>query len=379
MGSDVKGIAILGSTGSIGRQTLDVVRAFPQQFSVVGLAGWRNVELLREQVEEFRPAMVFCEDSTNGAAFPEFNGATNTPMEEMVCHPQVDLAVVATVGTSGLLPTLAALNAGKAVALASKETIVMAGAIIAKKASESGKILPVDSEPSAIWQCLQGDDQDVSRLIITASGGAFRDRPLEELAGVTPEEALRHPTWSMGKKITVDSATLMNKAFEVMESHWLFSVPWDRIDVVVHPQSIVHSLVEFNDGSVKAQLARPDMRLPLQYALFYPRRMANRWGPDLDITRLGSLDFGPLDHERYPGFNIALDAARAGGTYPAALCAADNVAVDLFLEHRLGFLEIPNLVQRVLDGHTPGSESSLDDILEASSWARRCAQELAPA
>ena len=377
MGSDVKGIAILGSTGSIGRQTLDVIRAFPQQFSVVGLAGWRNLGLLREQVEEFHPAMVFCKDSTNGASFPEFSGAVNTPMEEMACDPKVDLVVVATVGTSGLLPTLAALSAGKAVALASKETIVMAGALIAKKVSESGTILPVDSEPSAIWQCLQGDDQDVSRLIITASGGAFRDRPLEELAGVTPEEALRHPTWTMGRKITVDSATLMNKAFEVMEAHWLFNVPWDRIDVVLHPQSIVHSLVEFNDGSVKAQLARPDMRLPLQYALFYPRRMANQWALSLDIAKLGSLDFGPLDNERYPGFNIALDAAREGGTYPAALCAADDVAVNLFLEHRLGFLEIPNLVQRVLDEHTPGSESSLDDLQEASSWARRRAEEVA--
>ena len=377
MGSDVKGIAILGSTGSIGRQTLDVIRAFPQQFSVVGLAGWRNLGLLREQVEEFHPTMVFCQDSTNGASFPEFSGATNTPMEEMACHPKVDLVVVATVGTSGLLPTLAALSAGKAVALASKETIVMAGALIAQKVSESGTILPVDSEPSAIWQCLQGDDQDVSRLIITASGGAFRDRPLEELAGVTPEEALRHPTWSMGRKITVDSATLMNKAFEVMEAHWLFDVPWDRIDVVLHPQSIVHSLVEFNDGSVKAQLARPDMRLPLQYALFYPRRMANQWALSLDIAKLGSLDFGPLDNKRYPGFNIALDAAREGGTYPAALCAADDVAVSMFLDHRLGFLGIPDLVQRVLDEHTPGSESSLDDLQEASSWARRRAEELA--
>jgi 1-deoxy-D-xylulose-5-phosphate reductoisomerase len=321
--------------------------------------------------------MVFCQDSTNGASFPEFSGATNTPMEEMACHPKVDLVVVATVGTSGLLPTLAALSAGKAVALASKETIVMAGALIAQKVSESGTILPVDSEPSAIWQCLQGDDQDVSRLIITASGGAFRDRPLEELAGVTPEEALRHPTWSMGRKITVDSATLMNKAFEVMEAHWLFDVPWDRIDVVLHPQSIVHSLVEFNDGSVKAQLARPDMRLPLQYALFYPRRMANQWALSLNIAKLGSLDFGSLDNERYPGFNIALDAAREGGTYPAALCAADDVAVSMFLDHKLGFLGIPDLVQRVLDEHTPGSESSLDDLQEASSWARRRAEELA--
>ena len=255
----------------------------------------------------------------------------------------------------------------------------MAGQLIAQEMAAGATLLPVDSEPSAIWQCLRGEDRDVARLIITASGGAFRDRPIEELATVTPEEALNHPTWSMGKKITVDSATLMNKAFEVIEAHWLFHVPWEKIEVVLHPQSIVHSLVEFPDGSVKAQLAPPDMRLPLQYALFYPRRIQSQWQDPLDITSVGPLSFERLERERYPCFNLALEAAQAGGTYLAALCAADEVAVGLFLEGKMGFTDIPRLVQQVVDEHQPGSATSLNEIMDAAAWAQFRVLELAGA
>ena len=375
----MKGIAILGSTGSIGRQTLEVIRAFPQHFSVVGLGGWRNLDLLQEQVAEFRPELVCCKDLGKGILPPGLVGSTGATMEEMVCHPQVDMVVVATAGSAGLLPTLQALRARKAVALASKEAIVMAGQLIAQEMAAGATILPVDSEPSAIWQCLRGEDQEVARLIITASGGAFRGRPLADLADVTPEEALNHPTWSMGKKITVDSATLMNKAYEVIEAHWLFNVPWEKIEVVLHPQSIVHSLVEFQDGSVKAQLAPPDMRLPLQYALFYPRRIQSQWQDPLDIAKIGSLSFERLESERYLCFDLALEAALAGGTYPTALCAADEVAVSLFLEGKMGFTDIPRLVRQVVDEHQPGSATSLDDIMDAAAWARCRALELAGA
>ena len=375
MGNNVvKGIAILGSTGSIGRQTLEVVRSFPEQLSVVGLAGWRNVDLLQAQIAEFNPRVAW----SHHCSLPSAPRSTLVQsMEEVACHPGVDLVVMATSGLSGLTPTLAALRAGKAVALASKEAIVMAGAIIAEEMRSGARLLPVDSEPSAIWQCLQGEEQDVARLIITASGGAFRSRPLEELANVTPEEALKHPTWQMGKKITIDSASLMNKAFEVIEAHWLFDVAWERIEAVLHPQSIIHSFVEFHDGSVKAQMAPPDMRLPLQYAIFYPKRLSSNWTNGFDIARIGSLEFSRLDESRYPCYKTGLNAGMAGGTYPAALCAADDVAVELFLEGRIGFLDIPRLVDGVLEEHRPGNETSLDDILGAADWAGQRVRELA--
>ncbi len=375
----MKRIAILGSTGSIGCQTLEVIRCFPEHFSVVGLGGWRNLTLLEEQVEEFRPALVSCQETARGSVPSSLGNATIVTPEEMVSHPQVDLVVMAVAGPAGLLPTLQALRSRKLVALASKEALVMGGQLIAQEMEAGATILPVDSEASAIWQCLRGEDQEVARLIITASGGPFRKRPISELANVTPEEALNHPTWSMGKKITVDSATLMNKAYEVIEAHWLFQTPWDKIQVALHPQSIVHSLVEFRDGTLKAQMALPDMRLPLQYALFYPKRMPSKWAEGFDVTRMGQLSFEDLNRERYPCFDLALDAARADGTYPAALCAADEVAVGLFLERKLGFTEIPRLVQKVVDEHRPGSAASLEDIMEADAWARRRAMELAKA
>ncbi len=376
MGSTVRGIAVLGSTGSIGCQTLQVIRSFPDEFAVVGLAGWSNLKLLEEQGREFRPSLVWCQGAGTDALTSAVPDCAAVTMEEMVCRPEVDLVVVATAGKAGLLPILMALQAGKSVALANKEAIVMAGELIAREAAQ-GCLLPVDSEPSAIWQCLRGEDSNVARLIITASGGSLRDLPLSQMAAVTPEEALRHPTWQMGKKITIDSATLMNKAFEVIESHWLFDMPWEKIDVVVHPQSIVHSLVEFEDGSMKAQLSPPDMRLPIQYALFHPRRVHDGSRAGLDLTEIANLSFEPLDTQRYPCFNLALEAARAGGTYPAALSAADEVAVNLFLNGRIGFLDIPYLVEEVVNQHDPGNATSLDEIMGADTWARRRTVELA--
>ena len=370
----MKGIVVLGSTGSIGAQTLEVVRALPGRFRVLGLAAGRNVKLLAAQVQEFRPPMVWA-DGAGPAAF-DLAGARWTGMEEMVEHPEVDLVMAATTGRAGLAPTLAALRLGKAVALANKEVIVMAGQLVTAAAQAyHAPLLPVDSEPSAIWQCLRGEEQPVKRLIITASGGPFRDRPVEELAGVTPQEALAHPTWVMGPKITIDSSTLMNKGFEVIESRWLFDIPFDQVQVVVHPQSIIHSMVELADGSVKAQLGPPDMRLPIQYALLYPERVANDTLSAYDPLRYPSLSFEPLDPGRYPCFKTAVDAGRAGRTYPAVLSAADEELVKRFLGGRIGFTDIHPLVCEALDAHEPPTDGSLEAIMEADAWARRWVAE----
>ena len=374
----MRGLVILGSTGSIGRQTLDVVRAFPEEFRVVGLAAGRNLELLAAQVEEFKPRLACCAAEDHNWHSPE--GVTFASMEEMVSEAEVDLVMAATIGSAGLVPTVRALEHKKAVALANKEVIIMAGELVTSMARPGGgTLLPVDSEPSAIWQCLQGENEPLSRIIITASGGPFRTTPMEDLERVTPEEALRHPTWSMGKKITVDSATLMNKAFEVIEAHWLFDVPWDKIEVMVHPQSIVHSMVELADGSVKAQLGPPDMRLPIQYSLFYPTRLENEQIPRLDTRLAHSLTFQPLEPERYPCFNLAVEAGQWGGTFPAVLSAADEVAVDMFLKRSIGFMDIYRTIQAVLEDHSPSQADSLEDILEADRWARVRAREIAQA
>ena len=369
----MKGIVVLGSTGSIGRQTLDVIRSFPNRFRVLGLAAGNNIELLARQVEEFSPEMVFHLKSATEDLLPA-NGARFTPMDQMVTHPAVDVAMVSTVGREGLLPTLAALNAARNVALANKEVIVMAGNLVTSQARCNGvEILPVDSEPSAMWQCMRGEDQEVKRIILTASGGPFRTRPLSEMSSVTQEEALKHPTWRMGQKITIDSATLMNKGMEVIEANWLFGVPIDRIQVVLHPQSIIHSMVEFADGSVKAQLGPPDMRLPIQYSLSYPDRWVNPSLPLLDLIEVEKLTFEPLDMDRYPCFKLALEAGRKGGTYPAVLAAADEVAVGMFLSYQIGFHELPQIVESTLAAHQPVEDPSLEDILGADAWARRYA------
>ena len=372
-------LAILGSTGSIGRQALEVVRGLPGRFEVVGLAGGTNLELLRRQVVEFRPRYY------SSVAPGDAPAGERVSLEEMASLPDVDLVLIATVGIAGLAPTLAAIRAGKPVALANKEVLVVAGEVVAAEARRRGvPLLPVDSEHNAIWQCLRGEAalgswdeaSSVARLILTASGGAFRDYTPEQLARVTPAEALRHPNWVMGPKVTVDSATLLNKGFEVIEARWLFGVPYERIDVLMHRESVVHSLVQFVDGSIKAQLGPHDMRLPIQYALAYSDRAPGP-APALDLASLGRLTFTPMDEARYPCFRLARQAALAGRTYPAVLSGADESAVDLFLSGAIGFLDIARLVEEVLSEHGPASDSTLDELIRANDWAATRCRELA--
>jgi 1-deoxy-D-xylulose-5-phosphate reductoisomerase len=374
-------VAILGCTGSIGRQTLDVIRSLPGRFNVVALASRSNVTILEEQAREFRPRMLFCEREEdhiqNRIKDRSLTGKWAT-MEEMAVHRDVDLVVVATVGATGLGPTLAAARAGKAIAIANKEVLVMAGHILTAECRRSGaELRPVDSEHSAIWQCLRGESPDsVERLVITASGGALRDLPQEELERVTAEQALLHPNWQMGKKITVDSATLLNKGLECIEARWLFDVPMDRIEVLLHRESIVHSLVEFRDGSVKAQLGVPDMRLPIQCALTYPDRIPETTVPRLDLKSIGTLTFGIPQHSRFPCLGLALEAGRRGGTAPAVLAAADEVAVENFLAGYIRFTDIARLIDDTLSAHSETGNPSLEQVLEADRWARAYAEDL---
>ena len=369
----MKNLVILGSTGSIGRQTLDIVRSFPKEFKVIGLAAGNNTELLRQQVHEFKPKHIYSLAATNLPV----SGVTFTSLSEMASLPEVDMVIVATTGSAGLIPTLKALKEGKSVALSNKEPIVMAGHLIkAYEAMYGGHILPVDSEPSAIWQCLQGEDTKIRRLIITASGGPFREWDINELDSVTPSQALNHPTWQMGEKITIDSSTLMNKAFEVIESHWLFNVEWDSIEVMIHPQSTIHSMVEFQDGSVKAQLGPPDMKLPIQYALFYPNRLSNDLIPKLDTNNTYCFDLKPLNRDRYPCFELALTTAKYGGTFPAILSSADEVAVNAFLKGKLSFTQIPSLIERVINEHKPNSGTEISEIIDADTWATNRALQI---
>jgi 1-deoxy-D-xylulose-5-phosphate reductoisomerase len=374
----VRRVVVLGSTGSIGRQTLDVIRAHPDRFEVIGLAAGRNSKLLADQIVEFEPAFVAClalDELLGHLARLRVDLPEVVSPVEMAATPEVDIVVSGMVGKGGLEPTLAALTAGKVLALANKETMVMAGALVRQAAAAGGgEIRPVDSEHSAIWQCLVGEAPEaVRRLIVTASGGALRDLDAEALAAVSPEQALAHPTWQMGSRITLDSATLFNKGLEVIEARWLFDVPFERIDVVMHRESIIHSLVELVDGSMKAQLSCPDMRLPIQYALTYPDRFDCALEP-LDLARIGSLNFGAPDLGRYPCLDLALQAGRAGGTTPAALAAADEVAVGAFLERRIGFLDIPRLLADTLEEHASVSTPSLEAVLAADAWGRQFAQ-----
>jgi 1-deoxy-D-xylulose-5-phosphate reductoisomerase len=368
-------LVVLGSTGSIGRQTLDVVRSLPGRFTVIGLAAGANVTLLEEQTREFHPRLIRCD--REGEYLRGRISAAWTTMEEMASHPHADLVVVATVGTTGLAPTLAALRAGKTVALANKEVLVIAGQLITAEANRhKAELRPIDSEHSAIWQCLWGEQpHSVRRIILTASGGPFRDTPPEELDRVTAEQALRHPNWQMGQKITVDSATLLNKGLECIEARWLFDVPLDCIDVLLHRESIVHSLVEFHDGSVKAQLGVPDMRLPIQCALTYPERVPSTAVPHLDLRHIGSLNFGTPDMKRYPCLSLALEAGRRAGTFPAVLCAADEVAIQHFLAGHLRFTDIARVIEDALAAHPGTANPTLDDILAADASARACAED----
>ncbi|MBI4287954.1 MAG: 1-deoxy-D-xylulose-5-phosphate reductoisomerase [Chloroflexi bacterium] len=384
MGRKVKRLAVLGSTGSIGRQTLDVVRAFPDRLKVVGLAAGRNRRALEQQAGEFGPEWLYLE----GAGRPEQDGCKWISMEEMACLPEVDMVVVATAGRAGLLPTLSAIRAGKTVALANKEVLVMAGELVMAEALQWGaRLLPLDSEHSAIWQCLRGEKGEAARVLLTASGGPFRNLSAKELSRVTAADALKHPVWEMGPKVTVDSATLMNKGMEAIEAHWLFDLSWDKIQVVLHPQSLVHSLVEFRDGSLKAQMGAPDMRLPIQYALSYPERWANPVLPRMDWSKPLSLTFESPAVDRFPCLRLALEAGKLGGTYPAVLAAADDVAVELFLDGRISFVDIPRLIERTLEGCGGNSGirrdgrrgPTLEAILEADASSRVRAREIAGA
>lgn len=360
-------LAILGSTGSIGTQTLDIVRLLPEQFKVVGLAAGRNTGLLLKQIKEFQPKYVFSLDRHGLISAPEIKFL---PMEELASLPEADIIVAATSGISGIKPVLEAIKTGKTVALANKESIVAAGSIIDKLISQNNaRILPIDSEPSAVWQCLKGDNQGVAKLILTASGGPFRDYTPENMAKITPAQALKHPSWRMGPKITIDSATLMNKGMEIIEAHWLFKMPVVAIEIVIHPQSIIHSMVEYIDGSIKAQLSCPDMRLPILHALGYPNRLENPGFPVINWQEVHKLEFAQPDFNKFPCLNLAVEACNKGGTYPAVLCAADEAAVGLFLQNRIGFTEIAELVARALDNHQGMVEPGIEDIMSAATWA----------
>jgi len=377
MDSATKQIAVLGSTGSIGQQTLEVVRALPDRFSIVGLAAGQNSDLLAQQIAEFQPRLV----GYQGKWAPQPPASTEyevLPMEDIARHPEVDMVVMATSGKSGLSPTLAAVRAGKTVCLANKESLVMAGHIICSEAKQKGAhILPIDSEHSAIWQCLNGEQQEPARLILTASGGPFRNYSPAQLDEITVEQALKHPSWQMGPKVTIDSATLMNKGLEVIEAHWLFDMPFEQIKVMIHPQSIVHSMAEFIDGSVKAQLSYPDMRLPIQYALSYPERLPNPQLPRLDWSRLNNLTFEPPDFDTFPCLKLAIEAGIKGETYPAVLCGADEMAVELFLSRRIRFTDIARYVGRTLEQHQVITNPTLDEILAADAWAREEVRQMA--
>lgn len=365
-------LAVLGSTGSIGTQTLDIVRMMPQHFQIIALAAGSNVAALNRQINEFQPSYIYCPDRTALA----FQQAKVIPLEEIATLPEVDIVVNAISGAAGLLPLLASIRAGKSIALANKEALVIAGEILTREAQRYGaEILPVDSEHSAIWQCLRGEPRAVANLILTASGGPFRNYTVNELTQVTPEQALQHPSWKMGPKITINSATLMNKGLEVIEAHWLFDIPIENVKILIHPQSIVHSMVEFTDGSTKAQLSYPDMRLPIMYALSYPERLANPALPRLEWGKIDKLTFTAPDDRCFPCLKLAISAGKNGGTYPAVLYGADEAAVTAFLARRIRFTDIAALVQTALDTHRNYPQPGLADITAADNWARQKVKE----
>jgi 1-deoxy-D-xylulose-5-phosphate reductoisomerase len=379
----VKGLSILGSTGSVGTNVLRVVDAFPDRLRVVALAAGGNVERLAEQVARYRPRAVSVateEARADLARLVDLSGARVGVGEEgavaVATHGDASMVVAAAVGAVGLVPTYRALEAGKDVALANKETLVMAGELmVAESRAHGGRLLPIDSEHCALHQCLDGrGPQEVRRLVLTASGGPFRTRPRETFDRITREEALCHPTWSMGRKITIDSATLMNKGLEVIEARWLFDLPAERVDVMIHPQSVVHSMVEFVDGTVLAQLGVTDMRLPIQYALSHPERWEAAI-PGLDFTRAFGLDFDVPDHARFPCLGLAYRALQGGGTLPAVLNAANEEAVGAFLDGRIPFTAIPEQVGETMEARPARPLGALADVLAADAWAREHTRE----
>ncbi|CCW35350.1 1-deoxy-D-xylulose 5-phosphate reductoisomerase [Chthonomonas calidirosea] len=384
----MKRLVILGSTGSIGTQTLDIVRRLPDRFQIVGLSANSNVQRLVEQAKEFHVPYLAIGDreqepalnrllKQEGVSCEVFAGVEG--MCALATLPHADLVVVAVAGAIGIAPTHAAITAGKTIALASKEVLVAAGELTMALAKAHGvAILPIDSEHSALFQCLQGADaSQVERLLLTASGGPFRSVPKEALHHVTPAQALRHPTWNMGGLVTINSATLMNKALEIIEAHWLFGVPADHIEVVIHPQSIVHSMVRFRDGSTLAQMGLPDMRLPIQYALVYPERIDTNL-PRMRLADFTNLTFEEPDEEKFPALGLARAALAAGGTVPAVMNAANEAAVDLFLRERIPFLHIIRLVEEAIKHHTP-QQASLENVLQADKEARAFVYEKAKA
>ena len=375
----MKGVAILGSTGSIGCSALSVVDAHPDRLRVVGLAAGRNTSRLGEQIARYTPAIAALSETDAVSALPPVAGTRIVGGREglihVATHPEADVVLCASSGTAALEAVLAAIDAGKTIALANKEVLVMAGALVTEAAQRRGvPLLPVDSEHNAIHQCLHGRPaEEVTRLILTASGGAFRDWPASALAAARASDALKHPTWRMGRKITVDSATLMNKGLEVIEAHWLFGMSASQIQVVIHPQSIVHSLVELRDGSILAQLGVTDMRLPIQYAFSYPERWDGAL-PRLDLLACGPLEFTPPDVSRFPCLALAYRALIDGGTMPVVLNAANEIAVEAFLAGQLAFTAIPRVIERVMDAHGPEGGTSLEVVREVDRWARAYAR-----
>lgn len=380
----MKRIAILGSTGSIGVSSLKVIASRRTDFEVTALAAGRNIALLKEQVESFRPRMVAVYDRQGAEALKDMLGRSGTRVSwgpegyrEVAAGNGSDMVISAMVGAAGLLPTLDAIEAGKDIALANKETLVMAGELVMSRAAQKGvRIIPVDSEHSAIFQCLNGESSKrVRRIILTASGGPFLRLPREELERVSVEDALRHPNWSMGKKITIDSASMMNKGLEVIEAKWLFGIEPDRIDIAVHPQSIIHSMVEFADCSIIAQLGIPDMRVPIAYALSYPDRLPEE-NLRLDIFKAACLEFLPPDRDKFPCLNLAYEAVGKGGTMTAVLNGANEIAVEAFLSGKIGFNRLPEVISGTMARHDVKRLESVADVVEADSWARRTASEI---
>lgn len=382
MQKQLRKIVILGSTGSIGRSTLEVLDDHPGRFDVVGLAAKSDVERMLAQIERYRPNYVYMGDQSaadflSGEALVK-NIDVLTGDEGMITMaslPEVELVVNALVGSAGLLASLTTVESGKYLALANKESLVVGGPLFEEAVARTGaRVLPIDSEHSAIWQCMaSGRDSEIRRLILTASGGPFRTKKKDEFKSVTKEEALNHPTWKMGPKVTIDSATLMNKGLELIEAVWLFSIPPEMVSIVVHPQSVVHSMVEYVDSSVVAQMSAPDMKLPIAYALFWPERVRGNYGR-LDLTEMQSLTFTKPDAEKFPAINLAYKAATLGGTAPAALNAANEVAVESFLLGRIGFMDITDIIEKTLEKHTVVEKPSLLDILDADRWGRKTAE-----
>lgn len=386
----MKHLAILGSTGSIGQNALSVVETHPDEFVVAGLAAKTSIDRIEQQVRQFCPRLVAVRDEGAANQLKErlkdvktveiLSGSEGT--SAIATMAEVDLVLEAMGGGAGLLPTLEAIQSGKDLAFVNKEVLVMCGSLIMEAVKEYGvRLLPVDSEISAIFQCLsdvKGDDcsrAEIHRLILTGSGGPFRETPLDQLNSVTPQQALQHPNWKMGEKVTIDSATMMNKGFEVIESKWFFDVELSQIEVVIHPESIIHSMVEFVDGSLLAQLGVADMRLPIQYALTYPDRFPTSV-PRLDLSQVGALRMEPVDSEKFPCLQLAYSAAKVGGTLPTVLSSADEVVVQAFLNRQIGFTDIPNYLEEVMTRHDVTSQPMLDDILAADQWARSAAYQL---